>query len=605
MKYKSLLIALLCLFALGAQAQRQWQLGYCNDNYVNSFSFEEKVLDTYVAMLIDGETAQAIKGNELVSISYFAPSNLGRTADVFVCEGTLSLTDNVTSEEVEPFVSGWNETELSEPYTITGEPFYICMHIYNPTAANQGSNHTIPYDNVAPEAGRFFIYKDGAWVDAVADCQMTGNVMMRGLVKGANLPGSNVALSMVDYKKVVGNADAVNFKYEIINKGGEDLRNFTLTHNFKGENEDVLVTLDKPLHNGEYTTLSFGDFTFAEVGQHTLNVTLSQPNGEADEDMSDNAFTGIINVFDSSKAFERYVLLEMFTTEHCPNCPNGHSVIEDAVAVLPEGEDRVLWVCHHAGYGEDEYTNADAKAYMWFYDGGTFAPAYMLDRTWIADTRVSYGDATGPVHGIKGIADVKHELQARIADSPYMDVHVAGEYNAEDNNVTLHIYGANIYEGPISDPRINVWILEDGIETRSQGGVSGKYIHNGVQRASLTGTWGQQLDLTDGYFNCDFSAQIPATVKDINNCWILAFVSNYDASDVNNCQVFNARRCNVKDIAPVPESIATVADESSNKVESTTIYAADGRVMSGYTKGLNIVQQTMANGQTKAVKVIR
>lgn len=86
MKYKSLLIALLCLFALGAQAQRQWQLGYCNDNYVNSFSFEEKVLDTYVAMLIDGETAQAIKGNELVSISYFAPSNLGRTADVFVCE---------------------------------------------------------------------------------------------------------------------------------------------------------------------------------------------------------------------------------------------------------------------------------------------------------------------------------------------------------------------------------------------------------------------------------------------------------------------------------------------------------------------------------------
>ena len=61
---------------------------------------------------------------------------------------------------------------------------------------------------------------------------------------------------------------------------------------------------------------------------------------------------------------QRNVLMEVYSTELCSNCPKGHEHIKSIV----NGNNRVIMMGHHAGYGYDPYTHPASTEYASFYD---------------------------------------------------------------------------------------------------------------------------------------------------------------------------------------------------------------------------------------------
>ena len=45
-------------------------------------------------------------------------------------------------------------------------------------------------------------------------------------------------------------------------------------------------------------------------------------------------------------AGKKYLLIETFSTEYCPNCPSGHKLLHKQV----EGRNDVIFVTHHAAF---------------------------------------------------------------------------------------------------------------------------------------------------------------------------------------------------------------------------------------------------------------
>ena len=81
---------------------------------------------------------------------------------------------------------------------------------------------------------------------------------------------------------------------------------------------------------------------------------------------------------------------------------------------------------------------------------------------------------------------------------------------------------------------------------RTQAGATGNFTQRHVARRCLTPTWGMPVDLSKGYA-ADFKVEIPATWN-MDNMKIVAFVSNYNADDRNDCQVLNTNELLIKHV---------------------------------------------------------
>ena len=85
---------------------------------------------------------------------------------------------------------------------------------------------------------------------------------------------------------------------------------------------------------------------------------------------------------------------------------------------------------------------------------------------------------------------------------------------------------------------MNIFITEDSVAAIRQNGVEGPYLHNQTIRKVLTGTWGEAVDLEQGFTN-RHETVLPEewNAKNIN---VIAFLSNNDEADLNNRFIYNS-----------------------------------------------------------------
>ncbi|MBQ0158182.1 MAG: Omp28-related outer membrane protein, partial [Bacteroidales bacterium] len=174
----------------------------------------------------------------------------------------------------------------------------------------------------------------------------------------------------------------------------------------------------------------------------------------------------------------------------------------------------------------------------------------------------------------------------------------------EKGTVDFVVSGNSLFDEYDSAPRLNVWFIEDGLIGRQANGGT-MYEHIGVMRTSLTGTWGEPINVHDGKFPYNFDVNLgETTLKKPANGWILAFLSNFDATNVNNCEVLNASRIYLKDMNGNVDGIDTVGS-NGGAMQSVAVYGIDGRQQSGMQRGINIVRQQRVDGSYETVKVLR
>ena len=400
----------------------------------------------------------------------------------------------------------------------------------------------------------------------------------------------------------------------VVNNSGAALTSFDVACTANGQTTNQQITgINVPFLQSYSFAVDMP--AIATSGNYDVTVTVSNPNGTADN-TADNTLTTSINIYDASSSVPRTVLLENFTTAVCQYCPQGHEYI---ASVLQNSTytNKVIWTSHHSGFYTDDLTvDVDNTMTIFYNDGGgTYAPAAMTDRTRFVTSE------PGPVFSVN---DVQTALDAALAEPAFVTVNIGNvNYNASTRALTATISGNVTGALATSDARINVWLLEDGLLADGGTGVghgptqtnaSGTFYHDHVIREVLAGgDWGEAGVVTPTA-GTNYTKTISTTVSDnydASKCYLVAFVSSGDYSDVNNCKVFNSAKgsyltqgggsTGINDVEntnvrlyPNPTTGNLFIDVEG--LERVEVIDAVGRLVMTQTSGNSINMSNLANG---------
>ena len=396
-------------------------------------------------------------------------------------------------------------TQVRDIASLPGEWTYYVVDLAN----YRGQNIYIGFQLYSRDC--YYIMLDDVYVGVVAD--------------------NEIAVTAVKLKPQCRRNESFDVKGTVINKGIAALTSFDVTYNVDGGANVAtyhVSGLNVP-YGGKASFTHDVPASIANLGNHTINVTVSNPNGVQDNFVDDtlSATTKVV-------VSPRTTLLEHFTTARCGNCPAFHQKLD----VATEGREDVIWVSHHVGYYTDDLTITPSQQMLTFYnDGGsTYAPAMMLDRT-----RFNTSEP-GPVFLPGSVEQITSYFDQAVSEVSGLDLGFSRiSYSPDSRQLSVTVEGQFTSSLSFDSPRLNVWIVEDSI-ILSQSGASGTYYHSHVIRAMLTDTWGATDAITSTTSGSTFSKTYTYTFPEghvFARSRVVAFVSNY-ASSVNNRKVMNA-----------------------------------------------------------------
>lgn len=236
----------------------------------------------------------------------------------------------------------------------------------------------------------------------------------------------------------------------------------------------------------------------------------------------------------STEPTYKSAIIEEFTGTHCPNCPDGHRMASMLYTLHP---DEVHPVAIHAGAfarpskGEPDFCTS-LGTYLNNHFEVSFYPSAVVNRKDYQERMVldrnMWGQACREV--LKEISPVNLFTQC--------------SYDPDTRVLTLDVEG--YLTSGMSDPRLNVFLLQSEILGPQSGGLLGEeYPHRNMLRAYLTeDQTGDQIEVkTAGeYFSRTFSYTLPEAIggvaTDPVNMEIVAFVTEGedDVCTVSSCR---------------------------------------------------------------------
>lgn len=515
-----------------AMAENTLEFGYCGD-LAQNLGFGMK--GTFRALMkVTAADATKFAGAKIVAVKAGVGSFSVNPGAQIVILSDLNGSYPVYSQEFTPTKQAWNEVTLDTPYTLDSKEFYVGYQIY----ASSSQNYPFGIDDQqANPNGDIVGYLDeesGSYQYLSLGSQGFGNNCIKIVLSGDNLPKYDLAIEDLTVKQYITTGSEFSISATVKNAASEAINTFDVAYQI-GNADPVVstVTLDAPLANTQSYTFSIDKLVINEDGAYDVTVTVSNPNGQADEYEADNSMTKAVTAL--STLVPRKVLLENFSTAQCGNCPRVHEFIK---GILKDRND-VAWVVHHTGYGTDTYTISESEKYLWFYGGGgTYAPAAMLDRRCLKElgAQGAQGVVTAPVF----FPDSKESLTEFInycADQPaFISLNITDVYNEETRELTVRVTGESSAELAVA-PNINIFLTEDGLKGYQSGG-GNSYPHSHAIRKVMTSTWGDQLTFDSNKFDVTYTCKLDEDWK-AENMSVIAFVADYNEKNYNECMVHN------------------------------------------------------------------
>lgn len=372
---------------------------------------------------------------------------------------------------------------LDKPYTITGEE----ENLYIGYTAEIPTTYKLLYSDGSYDIkGYNFAYKDGEWVDtyglnkgsALISFDVDGEVNYTDVIMARS--------SFVGYFKA---GNSYSFAARFINEGTTAITSFDARIKIDGKETtqhfNNLNIAPKAVHN-----LKLNDISTDSEGEKTVEVEIFNVNGgNNDIDASDN--TTINNIFFYPNNMERSILVEGFTGQDCPNCPDGHLKIK---SVIENSTENIVEVSHHAGFYPDMYTMMDDMAYLFYYPNpsSTFAPAVMVNR------RANSDISSAPVIEVDS-KNLKTLITNAAESKPYVSLNLDTKFDEAKRELKVKLQIKPHEQITADSVLFNVFLTQDNIQgSQSNGG--DEYIHHHVFRGTVTGnSWGILLkDLTPG-----------------------------------------------------------------------------------------------------------
>lgn len=440
------------------------------------------------AICLPAAKAQALKGAVIKGISLQLSSMQSDPTTLFVTKelgGEPLAQVALTYEEGRKALSTAKMADVlfNQPVTIDGSPLYIGYTC----KLRKAGYFPILFDyNGTLSENLGYVLVDGTWKDASA--YNIGAPAIRFIL--GNVPEvADVMVkpfSTLDYYRA---GESFQVSPKIYNCGTATIHSIEVTTKVN-DGAEIVKTIDGlNIAPNTFYDLAVAGFDAINEGRSSVDVSVSRLNGVPDSDPSDNVTGSSIVIYPAN--MKRHFLLEGFTGQECVNCPRGHEELKQFIAQSPED---FVQVSHHSGYYPDAFTMTEDIQYVWFYGTmGNFAPAAMLDRTPSAVGLSSpvAGNGTSLLPELKGSYAVRKPIQ------PYVSVDLTNSYDEATRkckvDVTVHTY--NVPSNEMHT--LNLWLTQDGIIAYQSGG-GNQYSHDHVFRGSLTGAWGEEIELKEG-----------------------------------------------------------------------------------------------------------
>ena len=499
-------------------------LGHCDGNIIEGTVGNLSGTERTAAICLDKNTFPMYQGSKITGVRLGFGSNISN-GSIFI-RSALDGTD-LYSQNIGSLYEGWQDIELDVPFTFPDEDIYIGYTCTGSTAIGISGE---------PDPNGCWVRVNGAW-QQYAD-KITGSVCIQAVVDGTEFTLKDIEVRKI-YPAIAGKNEPFTVTGSFRNNTNAAAETLALSYTIDGGSATATVATIDYVLPGEIGVFSFQATALSTIGNHTIEVTALEVNGAADEYAGNNTAVGNVSVI--GKIVPRKVLLEYFTGQDCHNCPSAQT----RWANILEGRDDAVWVSHHAGFMPDEYTVTESKAMTWFYASGnnSYAPASMLDRANLSGYGASTGGnpTPGPVFSptderlMEKLLDTRAEILAPV----FIDLQRS--YDASRSALAIRVAIGKVEGLDIKgqNPALNIFLIEDGLIGRQSGG-SDNFVHDHVVRRFITPTWGDPLIFDEGgTVTKEYTCTLPPLWKP-ENMKIVAFVANYNADNVNNCEVYNA-----------------------------------------------------------------
>ena len=548
----------------------------------------------------------------------------GNGLTAFVCKDLDKVIegDVLTSVSTQDYASGYNKFKFNNSVTIEkDQDLYLGYYI----TLTPGENlDAVAFDDpivmgYSGEKGNSFIALDFYWQSnssfptAVNGQPYYMNAAIRGIASGDKFPDGDVGLISLssgnDYY-VECNSPAT-YQAKIRNYSPETVKSMEFSVSVNGKESDNVVLNDLNVPSHEITTIDVPGVKINHEGNLDVKLTVKKVNGVDDSDVADNDMTSSSFAYrEGGQILRRNVLLEQFTSE-------GYSeaeFVDESYKEFLADQSNVIWVKHHVktkGGFVDQFVTDFEKKYVSLYGGAsTFFPAACFDRMKFLGMQ-----DPGPAYFV----EINVAFEAMLGNvnliPSFAELNVRPKHNEADNTITVKVNlntQANVMPGQ-TDLRLTTWLVEDGIVSTEQKGVSGEYIQDGVIRAVLSeDVWGDKVDISSYSASKEYSIAVDPKWN-LANMRVVSFLSNYDPSN-KVYQLYNSRESKVQvssgisSVVRTPDSMVTVTDGNVEAINGNTlvgVHDLSGRSFTGKNlpKGMYIV--TVSDGkQQSAVKVV-
>lgn len=548
----------------------------------------------------------------------------GNGLTAFVCKDLDKVIegDVLTSVSTQDYASGYNKFKFNNSVTIEkDQDLYLGYYI----TLTPGENlDAVAFDDpivmgYSGEKGNSFIALDFYWQSnssfptAVNGQPYYMNAAIRGIASGDKFPDGDVGLISLssgnDYY-VECNSPAT-YQAKIRNYSPETVKSMEFSVSVNGKESDNVVLNDLNVPSHEITTIDVPGVKINQEGNLDVKLTVKKVNGVDDSDVADNDMTSSSFAYrEGGQILRRNVLLEQFTSE-------GYSeaeFVDESYKEFLADQSNVIWVKHHVktkGGFVDQFVTDFEKKYVSLYGGAsTFFPAACFDRMKFLGMQ-----DPGPAYFVESNVAFEAMLGNVNLIPSFAELNVRPKHNEADNTITVKVNlntQANVMPGQ-TDLRLTTWLVEDGIVSTEQKGVSGEYIQDGVIRAVLSeDVWGDKVDISSYSASKEYSIAVDPKWN-LANMRVVSFLSNYDPSN-KVYQLYNSRESKVQvssgisSVVRTPDSMVTVTDGNVEAINGNTlvgVHDLSGRSFTGKNlpKGMYIV--TVSDGkQQSAVKVV-
>lgn len=580
MKKRNVLLALASLVSLTAWSQ-SLVIGNCNTEDNGRLEWVGDKANVGFASRFTRYKMRAYNGCQMKSVTVRLDGDC--SGRVFVASDSKMKTRLVEKAfKAVDMENPWFEVVFDTPLNLDGKEVYIGYELDSAPAS------TLLYCSPLVTGSTEYMNAGDGWKIVSERCGM-----FYATVTGSNLPKNEVCLSSVSMPTVAG-TEAFHPTAEIVNLGADNVTSLEVSYNIIGTSEPYIKNIDGlSIAPRKSKTVTLPELTLPEDGDYELSVTISKVNGMDDAAPVDNS-SSTKKVFVRSNLPKRKPLLEVFSTERCTSCPEGHEIIEKALGDKAD----IIELCHHAGFYIDQFTIDESVDYEWFYKTEnyttSYAPAVMFDRTSMYRENPSMYTMDVPLFEPTATR-LNFAYNIRNSEPALASLALASRYDKSSRTVSVDVDAeVLVLLKGVESPVLNVFLTEDSVmSNRQEGAKPNMFCHRNVARACLTTAWGENI--TNGKLVKTYTAKIDEA-WDENKMKVVAFVSNYDGNSNCNCAVLNAESVRLTEES---NGIVQVVDDDVVSVEYISPEAIRSQAPHS---GMNIVVKHLANGKTTVTK---